>query len=72
MPEARRQTPVARTAAAAIPHQLGGTGNTVARELPVTMGDVYYEERADRAVLQSDAEGEWLSSDAVVELDTWA
>lgn len=36
------------------------------------MEDVRYEERNNAAVLESDLEGEWLSSDAVVELDAWA
>jgi hypothetical protein len=35
------------------------------------MADVYYEERDDEALLHSDIEGEWLASDAVVELDEW-
>lgn len=34
------------------------------------MDDVHYEERGRTAVLQS--EGEWLASDAVVDLRDWA
>jgi len=35
------------------------------------MDEVHYEERDQRAILQSEHDGEWLSSDAVVELDDW-
>lgn len=35
------------------------------------MDDVHHEERDDVAVLRSDAAGEWLTSDAVLELETW-
>lgn len=54
-----------------LPHQLGSTGITFATLPIVTMADVYYEERTDRAVLQSDSDGEWLSADAIVALDDW-
>jgi len=35
------------------------------------MDEVRYEERDQHAILQSEHDGEWLSSDAVVELDAW-
>lgn len=35
------------------------------------MNDVYYEQRDDAALLHSDTEGEWLASNAIVELDAW-
>jgi len=35
------------------------------------MSEVHYEERDQIAVLQSEIEGEWVSSDAVVVLEDW-
>lgn len=35
------------------------------------MDEVHYEEYDSRAILQSERDGEWLASDAVVELDDW-
>ena len=35
------------------------------------MDEVHYEEHDQRAILQSERDGEWLSSDAIVELDDW-
>jgi len=36
------------------------------------MDDVHYEEQDQTAVLQSDIDGEWLTSDAIVDLRDWA
>jgi len=35
------------------------------------MDEVHYEEQEELAILQSERDGEWLSSDAIVELEAW-